>query len=125
MKPIDQPFRFTWDFCVVWALLVLPTFLLYRQWKTDDAAWARYATVALLSLFATFSIYGPVLLVRQIIRSGSRGWFVVRVALTIVLAIAIFFFSFKILGHGRDIPFLWIFITSGVAGAYLHWRIDK
>lgn len=125
MKPIDQTFRFTWDFFLVWALFVVPTFLLYRNWKADDSTFSLCATVVLLSLFFTFFIYGPVLLVRQIIRSGSRGWFVIRVALTIVLTIAILFFSFNILGHGKEIPSLWIFITSGIAGAYLHWRIDK
>ncbi|MGH7950830.1 MAG: hypothetical protein ACREFE_02770 [Limisphaerales bacterium] len=125
MKPIDQPFRFTCDFCVVWLILSVPIYFLAQRLDTLHTTWSHWILTVLLSLLATFVFYGPVLLVRQIVRSGSRGWFVVRVALTIVLAVAIFFFSFNILGHGKDIPFLWIFITSGLAGAYLHWRIDK
>ena len=109
----------------MWALLVMPTFLLYRHWKKDDSTWTLCATVALLSFFSTFVIYGPVILVRQIIRSGSRGWFVARVALTIILATTIFFFSFNILGHGKEVPFVWIFIISGLASFYLNWKIYK
>lgn len=125
MEPIDRPFHFTWDFCIVWLMLAVPGFFLARRWDTLHALWSSCILTVLLSLFATFFIYGPVLLMRQIIRSGSRGWFVVRVAITIVLSVALFFFAFSIFGHGKDIPPLMIFITSGVATFYLHWRTDE
>ena len=125
MEPIDKPFRFTFDFCVVWLMLAVPAFFLARKWDTLHAVWSCCILTLLLSLLATFCIYGPVLLVRQIIRSGSRGWFVIRVAITIVLAIALLFFGFSIIGHGRDIPGPLIFIVSGVAIFYLHWRTDE
>jgi hypothetical protein len=124
MQPIDRPFRFTLDFCIVWLVLAVPTFFLARKWDILQAAWSCCILTVLLSLFATFFIYGPMLLVRQIIRSGSRGWFVARVALTIVLAAALFFLSLNILGHGKHISPMWPVIVAGVAGAYLHWRTD-
>ena len=125
MQPIDRPFRFSLDFYIVWLVLAVPTFFLARRWDTLHAVWSSCILTVLLSLFATFFIYGPVLLVRQIIHSGSRGWFVVRVAITIVLSVALFFFAFSISGHGRDIPLPLVFIASGVATFYLHWRTDE
>src|SRR2546430_2280153 len=83
MQPVDRPFRFTRDFCVVWALLVVPTFFLTRQ--HDFGLWCSNIAVLIVApLFATFVLYGPVLFVRQVIRSGSRGWFVARVFLSIM-----------------------------------------
>src|SRR5215831_210723 len=104
MQPIDRPFRFTLDFCIVWLVLAVPTFFLVQKWDSLHPAWSSCIKIVLLSLFATFFFYGPVLLMRQIIRSGSRGWFVARVAVTIVLSAALFLLSFSILGHGRDVP---------------------
>jgi hypothetical protein len=124
MEPIDRPFRFTWDFFVVWIMLAIPVFFVARKWDTLNAVWSTCILTVLLSLFAIFFIYGPVLLMRQIIRSGSRGWFVVRVAITIVLVVALFLFSFSILGHGGDIPFWLVAIASAGATFYLHWRTD-
>jgi hypothetical protein len=91
MQPVDKPFRFTWDFCVVWALLVVPTFLLTRH-SDFVSPWYSYAGVLiLLPLFAAFGLYGPVLLVRQIFRSGSRGWFVARMFFAILLVAVLLF----------------------------------
>ena len=123
MKPIDRPFRFTLDFCVVWALLAVPAFLFIRP--ADIGPWySEVAALILLPLFATFVLYGPVLLARQMIRSGSHGWFVARVLLSILL------FATLLLGG------LWLserytetrarylaFILSAFATAYLHWRL--
>ena len=79
MQPIDKPFRFTLDFCLVWALLAVPTFFLTRH-SDFVSPWYSYAGVLiLLPLFAAFVLYGPVLLVQQIFQSGSYGWFVFRV----------------------------------------------
>src|SRR6266704_7215082 len=99
MQPIDRPFRFTWDFVVVWALLVVPAFLLTR--RSDLGSWYAYCGILiLLSLFATFALYGPVLLARQVIRSGSRGWFVARVLLSILLAAVMFAAVLVFTGRG-------------------------
>jgi hypothetical protein len=125
MQPIDRPFRFTMDFCIVWLALAVPTFFLALRWDTLHTAWSCSILTVLFSLLATFFIYGPVFLARQIIRSGSRGWFVARVFVTIVLVIALFFSVLTFLGHGRDVPSLWAFVVAGVAGAYLHWRTTK
>jgi hypothetical protein len=124
MEPIDRPFRFTWDFCIVWALLLVPVLFLSRQW--DLGPWYSYcAFIIVAPLIATFFIYGPVLLVCQIFRSGSRGWLVARVFVSIVLSIALFFGVLTFLGHGKDISSVWAFVVAGVASAYLHWRTNK
>jgi hypothetical protein len=125
MKPIDQPFRPKWDFFVAWAFLAVATFLLTRQMEQDEGWYAYSAILILLSLFATIIIYGPVLLVRQIIRSDSRGWFVARVALTIVIAASIFFLGFHLFAPGKEVPVLWIGIISGLATFYLNWKINR
>lgn len=124
MQPIDKPFRFTWDFCLVWAALAVTIFFVARRW--DLGPWySQVAFFIVVPFIATFFIYGPVLLVRQIIRSGSRGWFVARVFLTIVLVAALFFSVLSFLGHGRDISAFWTLMVSGMATAYLHWKIDE
>src|SRR5437879_4527540 len=88
MQAVDRPFRFTRGFCVVWVLLVVPTFFLTRL--LDFGPWYFEAAFLILApLFATFVLYGPVLFARQIVRSGSRGWFVVRIFFSIVLAAAL------------------------------------
>jgi hypothetical protein len=91
MQPIDRPFRPTLDFCVAWALLAVATFAITRQMLSDQSWYSYCAILILLSLFATIILYGPVLLARQIIRSGSRGWFVFRVFLSIVFAAVLIF----------------------------------
>jgi hypothetical protein len=126
MEPIDRPFRFTWDFCVVWALLTIPAFLLYREWKTDDATWARCASVILLSLFMTFVFYGPILLVRQILRSGSRGWAVARALISAVFIAALFssgLYYFKV--YSGTVALVWTPIITLIVSFYFHWRIDE
>jgi len=124
MQPIDRPFRFTWDFCVVWALLLVTILILSHQW--DLGPWYSHcAFIIVVPFIATFFVYGPVLLLRQIIRSGSRGWFVARVFVTTVLVIALFFGCLRVLGHGKDISGLWPLIVAGIASAYLDWRIKE
>ena len=125
MQPIDRPFRFTLDICVVWLLLLLPAYLLLRHSDMWHARWEDYIILTLVSLFATFLIYGPVLLVRQIIRSGSRGWFVARVFLSILLVTILFFVGLYISGHGKDVSGLWGGIAACAATIYLHLRTDE
>ena len=123
MQPIDKPFRFTWDFCLVWAALAVAIFFIARRW--DLGPWySRVAFFIVGPFIATFFVYGPVLFVRQIIRSGSRGLFIARVFLTIVLVTALFFSILSFLGHGKDISAVWALAVAGMATAYLHWKID-
>jgi len=89
------------------------------------ARWDDYIILTFVSLFATFLIYGPVLLVRQIIRSGSRGWFVARVFLSILLVTILFFVGLYISGHGRDVSSIWGGLAAYAATFYLHLRTDE
>jgi hypothetical protein len=125
MQPIDKSFRFALDFCIIWLLLVVPTYLLLRHADMWSEIWGKYIFLLFVSLFAAFLIYGPVLLTRQIIRSGSRGYFVARVLLSILFVTVLFFTALCFVGHGKDVSGIWGFIAAGVATFYLHWRIDQ
>ncbi|SRR6266568_789123 len=124
MQPIDRPFRFTWDFVVVWALLVVPAFLLTR--RSDLGSWYAYCGILiLLSLFATFALYGPVLLARQVIRSGSRGWFVARVFFSVIVVAALLFGGLYLSGfYTRNDAGLLAFLFAAAATVYLNWRLE-
>jgi hypothetical protein len=120
-QAIDRPFRFTLDFLVVWVLLAFPAFFLIHG--GDIGPWySQAAALILLPLFATFVLYGPVLLARQIIRSGSRGWFVLRVLLSILLGAVLFAAVVLFTGHG-DHAARWTGTATFVAIVYLHWRL--
>lgn len=125
MQAIDRPFLFTRDFCVVWALLVVPAFLLTRS--RDVGPWYSEAALLILApLFAAFVLYGPVLLVRQVIQSGSRGWFVARLFISIVLTASLLLGVLLISGfytEGRGHIFASAF-TSAATG-YLSWRLER
>jgi hypothetical protein len=125
MKPIDRPFRFTWDFCLVWAFLVVLAFLLTR--KLDLGPWYSHCTVLiLLSLFAAFALYGPILIARQIVRSGAHGRLVLRTLISIILAAVFIFGGLFVLGFcspGNAQIFAFFFVA--IAIVYLHWRTDE
>ena len=124
MEPIDRPFRFTWDFCVVWALLLVPLLVFARRW--DLGPWYSYcAFIIVVPFIATFFIYGPVLFARQIIRSGSRGWLVARAFISVLLVLILFFGVLYISGYGRDISGLWGGIAAFVGTVYLHRRLSQ
>jgi hypothetical protein len=124
MDPIDRPFRFTWDFCIVWAFLIVPTFFLTH--KLDMGPWYSYASLLMLSsLFAAFALYGPILIARQIVHSGAHGKLVLRVLVSIILAAILLFIGLSVSGfysqgHARMLAF----IFTSVATVYLHWRTD-
>jgi hypothetical protein len=126
MQPIDRPFRFTLDFCIVWALLAVPTFLLTRH-SDFVSPWYSYAGVLiLLPLFAAFVLYGPVLLVRQIIRSGSRGSFVMRIFISLLLVAVLIFGGLYLSGfYTESRARLLAFIFAGVATIFLSWRSER
>lgn len=124
MQPIDRPFRFTRDFCVVWVLLAVVIYFVARGW--DIGPWySQTAFFVVAPLAATFFVYGPVLLVRQVIQSGARGWFVVRVLVTTVLVVALFFAVLHFLRPGKEIPEIWVALVSTAAVMYLDWRTGR
>ncbi len=125
MQAIDRPFRFTRDFCVVWALLVVPAFFVTR--RQDVGPWySEGAFLILVPLFATFVLYGPVLLVRQVIRSGSRGRFVARVLFSIVLAAALLFGGLLLSGiYTESLARILAFVFTIAATVYLSWRLER
>jgi hypothetical protein len=124
MQPIDRPFRFTRDFIVVWALLAVPVFLLMH--RSDFGPWYSFCNILiLLPLFAAFVLYGPVLLARQIIRSGSRGWFVACVLISVLLVTALFFVGLYVSGRGKDVSGIWGGVAACVATIYLSWRLER
>src|SRR6267142_3546876 len=101
MREIDKPFRFTFDFCLIWTTLAVAIWFLSRQ--IDLATWySRGAFIIVASLFSTFVIYGPVLLTRQVIRSGSRGWFVLQVFISIILVLCLFFTVWFVSGYWTE-----------------------
>ena len=125
MQAIDRPFRFGWDFCVVWALLVVPVFFLTRSF--DAGPWySEAALLVLVSLFATFVLYGPVLLARQVIHSGARGRFAIRVLLSIVLTAVLLFGGLFFSGaYTESRARILGFIFTAGATAYLSWRLER
>jgi hypothetical protein len=122
MQPIDRRFRFTWDFCIVWAFLTAVVFLLTRRSELAEVRLSYFAILILLPFFGTFVLYGPVLLARQIIHSGSRGWFVARVLFSVLLAAVVFAAVLFYTGHADDASW-WGGTASFVAIVYLHWRL--
>jgi hypothetical protein len=126
MEPIDQPFRFTWDFCVVWALLAVPALVFVLSGRWSFGPWySDTAFLIVVPFIATFFVYGPVLFVRQIIRSGSRGWLVARVFLSVLLVLILFFGALYVSGHGRDVSGLWGGVAAFFATIYLGRRLQQ
>ena len=81
MEEIDKQFRPKWDFFVVWVALTGAAFVFRGSVLDflDETPWpSGVAVLILLPFLATFSLYGPVLLLRQVLQSGFRG----RVVLT-------------------------------------------
>ena len=99
MTEIDKPFRLTPRFAVVWGLLAAPVaFLAFRYY--DGPAYQKVALTIVGSLYATFCFYGPILLARQAAKSGGRGWFVLQVAVTVVLGVGLLFAVIAFANHG-------------------------
>ncbi len=128
MNEIDRPFRFTWDFCLVWTVLAVITAVLTRHGHFAEWYVTWYARVALIivcSLFATFVLYGPVLLARQVIHSGLRGWFVLRVLISTLLALGLLSGILLATGIGNQFGgHLWGGIFAFGTTFYLNWRIN-
>jgi hypothetical protein len=121
---IDKPFRFTWDFCAIW--LVFFAIALYALPTSQGARFYEHPLGSLLlSLFATFLIYGPVLLVRQIVRSGSRGWFVGRALLSVLFVLLASAGIFHFIPYTPSRGHLFAFVAALVATVYLQWRLER
>jgi hypothetical protein len=123
MQPIDRPFRFTRDFVVVWVLLAVPAFFVVRR-SDIGPLFSQIAATIVLPLFAAFVLYGPVLLTRQILRSGSRGWFVAKVTLSILMFLGLLFGGLWISGYYTEARASILALAFlSFATAYLHWRL--
>ena len=123
-REIDKPFRFTWDFCVVWALCFIGALYVLPHFRGAHG-YERYLSALLVSLFATFLLYGPVLLARQIIASGSRGGFVARVFVSVLLVIAIGAGAFYFIPYTPSRGHVFTFCAALIAIIYLQWRLDS
>jgi hypothetical protein len=119
-QPIDQPFRLTLDFCLVWALLTVPTYFLVC--RSDTSPWySQLAALILLPLLATFVIYGPILLVRQILHSGARGSHVALVLLSILMLTVLLLGGLWASGYYTyERARLLIVVVTGLASSYMH-----
>jgi hypothetical protein len=84
MTEIDRPFEITPKFAVLWGCLGVPVgFLIFRYY--DGAVYEQILLTIIVALFAAFCLYGPIVLARQVGASGERGWFVLRIAVCVVL----------------------------------------
>lgn len=89
MRPIDQEFRPRKDFFVAWFLIAVVAVIIGRPWSFDLPWFSKVAWILVVPFILTFFIYGPALLARQIIHSGTRGWFVFRTALAVIVGAAL------------------------------------
>ena len=97
MTEIDKPFRVTWSFAFIWAGLAAAVGgLVFRR---HEGWWIEKLALTLLgSLYAAFCLYGPIVLARQVKRSGGRGWHVLRVLLLIVIGFTFLVGGLEIVG---------------------------
>jgi hypothetical protein len=106
------------------ALLLAPTLYFLPRWKGQQG-YEHYLLVVFVALFATFFLYGPVLLARQIISSGSRGWFVARLFISIIMVAVLLLggmYWFGLYTESRGHVFALLF--TAVAIFYLQWRTE-
>lgn len=90
MTPIDQQFRPKKDFFIAWFVIAVVAVAYARPWAYELPWFSKIAWVLVVPFILTFFIYGPILFLRQVVRSGSRGWFVFRVFASICLSTALF-----------------------------------
>src|SRR5260221_6159303 len=100
MMQIDKPFRISRRFALVWTCLAGAVGLVVFR-RYHGAIYEKVSVTLLGSLYATFCLYGPILLARQVFKSGGRGWFVLQIAVTIVFGLALVFAAFAITNHGN------------------------
>ena len=123
-REVDRPFLFTLDFCLVWAALFLISLYLIPSSK-DARSYEHPLASLLFSLFATFLLYGPVLLARQIVRSGRRGRLVARVFLSVLLILLVGGGVFYFIPYTPVDGHVFGFAVGVLATVYLHWRLGS
>ena len=124
MQPIDQPFRFGRGFCAVWGLLGFALFFLTRQQPFLGPWYSYVALLILASMLATFVLYGPVLFVHQIVRSGTRGREVARVFASVVCVAVSLFGGLLFSGfYSESRAEALAFVFSGASIVYLGLRL--
>ena len=124
VREIDRPFRFTWDFCLVWALFFIIALSVLPQSKGAHP-YEHPLTALLVAVFATFLLYGPVLLVRQIFASGSRGWFVARALISVLLVTLLGAGVFFLIPYTPSKGHVFAAVAAGASTIYLQWRLDS
>ena len=85
MDEIDKPFRPKWDFFLVWVTLATPVFIFRDKFNQGLPWYSVVSFVVVVPFILTFFIYGPVLFLRQVIKSGERGWFWLRCVLVVFM----------------------------------------
>ncbi len=130
MNEIDRPFRPRLSFFIIWALLAIPV-IYYAIKLMSDLPWYSFVSFAIVvSLFMTFAIYGPILLIQQIISSGSRGAYIARVFASILIALSIIFGIVYLTGIYEKVSgtpgwLCFILLVSVVSNLYLHSRLGR
>ena len=126
MKPIDAQFRPKMDFFVAWFLIALASVTFAQPWNDGLPWFSTVAWILVVPFILTFFIYGPILLMREVIRSGSRGWLVFREFLSITLALVIYTGAVLITGkNSASSGHLSGFALTWIAINYLNRRIGK
>ena len=126
MEEIDMPFRPCKDFVVVWALIAAVLVAITQPWNFGLPWYSEVAFAALIPFLATFVLYGPVLLLRQVRRSETRGRLVLTAFIETVsiLAIMLVVCRLIIFRDGELSPIIVILLSIG-AILYLNIRIKK
>ena len=123
MKPIDQQFRPKKDFLVAWFLIAVAMIAFARPWGFDEPWYSTVAWILVVPFIGTFFIYGPVMLVRQVVRSGSHGWLVLQTFLSVVLGMALILVVIHFAGlETSSVGSLVPLVLPAVAIIYLNLR---
>lgn len=83
MAEIDERFIPKRDFFVAWALIAVALACYARPWTFALPWYSIAAFILVVPFILTFFIYGPILFLKQVVRSGARGWFVFRIFISV------------------------------------------
>jgi hypothetical protein len=85
MTEIDEQFKPKRDFFVAWILIAIALLCYARPWTFALPWFSKAAFILVVPFILTFFIYGPILFLKQVVRSGARGWFVFRTFISVML----------------------------------------
>lgn len=104
----------------------MAAFVAYSKPWTWDLPWySRVAGILVVPFILTFFVYAPVLFLRQVIRSGSRGCFVLRTFLSIVAVAGLLLGGMLLSGdYNPDKARLVAGVFTAGAIVYLNWRLE-